>query len=482
MTDEKKGTKRKRQGVLFRDACPEIFSMIDRTLTEQRNGLSAEDINSLTVGTSKSIWLRCKDHVTCDGHIWERKVHALSADFRGCPFCNPQSLRFVCKCEPPRLVSVIYPEMFSIIDRNLTKIKEGVTDTEIDSLTKGSSVRVWLRCAKHHSCSEHIWSVKVSQLHRPNRRKCPFCNPESCRACICDPLLLSKRFPNIFAEIDRERTKNLEKLTDYKIDRLLAASGKAVWFKCSKHNTCSMHIWRTAVCARTNGTNCPHCIHKILTMCPCIGSLQSHHPDLAAQWDPDNEEPSPAQVHPKSNKMAKWKCQTCHYRWQMKISQCLKLKRLCPNCSRIATESVGSQECRTVLTEIGKEFKSDATLPNLRSTKNYPLYIDFLCAKQTDPKSSMMAIEYDGEQHFIKPVQWYKTDAHFKASHMNDLIKNMYCGQNGIHLLRISYSIPIDKISNVIRRFFSRITTVSGTQSIIQYVGKEYDAHYHEEW
>ena len=49
-----------------------------------------------------------------------------------------------------------------------------------------------------------------------------------------------------------------------------------------------------------------------------------------------------------------------------------------------------------------------------------------------------ICIEYDGEQHF-KPVSEFGGIEHFKKQKINDEIKNLYCKNNNINLIRIPY-------------------------------------------
>lgn len=56
-----------------------------------------------------------------------------------------------------------------------------------------------------------------------------------------------------------------------------------------------------------------------------------------------------------------------------------------------------------------------------------------------------ICIEYDGEQHF-KPIELFGGEKQFKIQVENDNIKNTFCKENNIKLIRIPYyelnSIP----------------------------------------
>lgn len=47
-------------------------------------------------------------------------------------------------------------------------------------------------------------------------------------------------------------------------------------------------------------------------------------------------------------------------------------------------------------------------------------------------------IEYDGKQHF-KPIKWFGGESNFKKQKQRDEIKNKYCEENDIKLIRIPY-------------------------------------------
>lgn len=383
------------------------------------------------------------------------------------------------------------PDLFALIDRELTNKNEGLTDKQIDSLSDGSNKRLWFRCSEHLTCNEHVWTRSPNDTTHKGRRKfgCPFCDAHSTKhVCICDPRLLKNHQPEIFAQIDHELTKKHEHLTDNEIDRLLFASKKFVYFRCPSHTTCLEHVWRTTISNRTKrSSSCPYCSKSgNAKICECL-SLYLMYPAVAANWDYEaNEQPGPKEVRPQSHRIAKWKCKICDYRWQMDVNHCVRLVRGCPNCSQLAEESVGAQACRHTLTEMEETFVSQGTVFGLRYT--LPLRFDFLlCQSKANQNRYRVAIEFDGEQHFYyKPRAFHGSSSYtideFKQAHLRDLIKNRFCGENRIHLLRIAYSIPVNNIGNVIRRFFARTDTATSTQTIIQYVGKEYNEEYFKEW
>ena len=60
-----------------------------------------------------------------------------------------------------------------------------------------------------------------------------------------------------------------------------------------------------------------------------------------------------------------------------------------------------------------------------------------------------LCIEYDGEQHF-RSVDHFGGEDGFRQRKRNDEIKNQYCQDNNIKLLRIPYTTPEEKIKEII--------------------------------
>lgn len=102
--------------------------------------------------------------------------------------------------------------------------------------------------------------------------------------------------------------------------------------------------------------------------------------------------------------------------------------RGCVKCS----SSYGEQRIINYLDSLSIEYKYQHTYKDCLSANNYPLRFDFYLP------SYNLCIEYDGEQHF-KPIELYGGTEAFLESIKRDEIKNLYCLNNGIRLLRISF-------------------------------------------
>ena len=111
--------------------------------------------------------------------------------------------------------------------------------------------------------------------------------------------------------------------------------------------------------------------------------------------------------------------------------------QLCPDCRR--KESVGENKIRNYLERHGIEYKQEYWFKDCRDVK--PLPFDFYLPQQNT------IIEFDGTQHYRD--SHYFNDFHFGKLKAHDQIKNEYCENNNIKLIRIPYW-KIDKIDEIL--------------------------------
>lgn len=117
-----------------------------------------------------------------------------------------------------------------------------------------------------------------------------------------------------------------------------------------------------------------------------------------------------------------------------------------PPCNHIYADS-GCPECRGPQSH-GEEVVQETLKPfeDLIVTRQFVaddcrnirvLPFDFSVSKKESTRPDLL-IEYDGEQHF-KPIEWFGGVETFRRQQENDRIKNRYCEETGIPLLRIPY-------------------------------------------
>lgn len=105
-----------------------------------------------------------------------------------------------------------------------------------------------------------------------------------------------------------------------------------------------------------------------------------------------------------------------------------------------------------------KTSKGEIKIENILKEKN----INYICQKKfngcVDKKELLfdfylpkynMCIEYDGEQHYNK-FRFEKNNDGLNDRIKKDIIKNEYCINNNIHLLRIKYNENIEEKMNII--------------------------------
>lgn len=118
----------------------------------------------------------------------------------------------------------------------------------------------------------------------------------------------------------------------------------------------------------------------------------------------------------------------------------------CPKCSSEKTESKGSLHLKSILNDLGFKERTDYLL---EQTFKDLIYKDSLRIDICFPFENLV-IEYDGEQHF-KTSGWVDEED-LKTNMIRDLLKDRYCLNKGINLLRIPYTYTPDSsfIRNII--------------------------------
>ena len=115
----------------------------------------------------------------------------------------------------------------------------------------------------------------------------------------------------------------------------------------------------------------------------------------------------------------------------------------CPICK----ETKGEKIVRNYLIENNIIFESQKNFKDC-IYKKY-LFFDFYLPDYN------ICIEYDGEQHF-KSVDYFGGEKVFEENKIRDKIKNEYCNNNNIRLIRISYDEKItDKLNYKLANFLN---------------------------
>jgi very-short-patch-repair endonuclease len=110
----------------------------------------------------------------------------------------------------------------------------------------------------------------------------------------------------------------------------------------------------------------------------------------------------------------------------------------CPVCK----ESKGEKEISILLENKNIDFIRQKYFDNCKDDRYLPF--DFYLPEHN------ICIEFDGLQHF-KPIEYFGGEKTFKTTKKHDKIKNEYCADNGIKLIRIKYNECIENKLNKIK-------------------------------
>lgn len=111
----------------------------------------------------------------------------------------------------------------------------------------------------------------------------------------------------------------------------------------------------------------------------------------------------------------------------------------CPKCSL----SKGERKIMTYLDKMNIEYISEFRINDCKDQIKLPF--DFYLPKYN------LCIEFDGEQHY-RPVEYFGGVKEFNNQLRRDYIKDMYCLDNKISLIRISY-LDYNNIEDILESF-----------------------------
>lgn len=128
-------------------------------------------------------------------------------------------------------------------------------------------------------------------------------------------------------------------------------------------------------------------------------------------------------------------CNKCGYNWDALPQNILK-GHACPKCN----QSLGERKIIEILDKLKIDYNYE--YPFSDCIDKFVLPFDFYLPQYH------MCIEYDGIQHF-QAVEHFGGEEQLKIQQRHDKIKNDYCNNNHIDLLRIKYT-DFNKIEDII--------------------------------
>ena len=270
----------------------------------------------VTAGSSKKVWWRCK---TC-GFVWSASIHSRTSGV-GCPACSNKTV-WVGHND----LATLYPAIS--IEWNYEK---NYPIKPQDVVSK-SHKKVWWKCS---SCGFE-WQTGIVYRTSSNTG-CPSCAKKKLSIHAQKQNLvngvsdLASQYPQLAVEWDNEKNKDLTP------DSVSVGSGYKVWWKCS---ICG-YEWQAVIQSRTNGSGCPACRRKKMSIWAQTKGLMVGKNDLATtdaqlliEWDYyKNTDIDPSRVTRGSGRKVWWICSNCGHSWQTKIIHRANGSG-CPVCSR----------------------------------------------------------------------------------------------------------------------------------------------------
>lgn len=123
-------------------------------------------------------------------------------------------------------------------------------------------------------------------------------------------------------------------------------------------------------------------------------------------------------------------------------------------CLRSEAVSKGETKIAETLNNLAIEYEREKKFVDCKGIGGKPLRFDFYI-----PDKGLL-IEYDGIQH-IKPIMYFGGDDKYNAQVANDKIKNDYCLEHGIPLIRIPYTDNLQDLENKIKNIFQNPVTTT---------------------
>ena len=244
---------------------------------------------------------------------------------------------------------------------------------------------------------------------------------------ICADKHQNRRNNEDFIKELKERHPNIIPLEKFK------NAGSTMRLKCS---ICG-YEWQTSpnVLLNKNGYGCPKCAnHGRVSEREMIERLKKSNPTIRYISGYKGLMPH-----------ANFECLRCGNKWSTPPNSVLH-GRGCPVCKL----SHGELEVSKILDKLNIKYERQYKFPDCKDVRSLPF--DFYI------KSYNVCIEYDGVQHFM-PIRFGKHETEeqlnekFKLQQKRDKIKNDYCKNNNINLIRIPYT-ELKNIETILNKYF----------------------------
>lgn len=313
------------------------------------------------------------------------------------------------------------------IDENIQWIREECLkrDYKLLNVYRNKEIRIQYICNKH---SKYIQDISLS--HLKEHKGCKYCGIESR---VKNTTSSKKEVMDEFKQYKKEN----EEIID--VFQRKSSQNKNIWWgkiKCLKHN----HIFEIVKDSYKNGTGCYYCGREKI-----IDSITKNKEDVLKEFQQnlkDNEKIVRIFQKKRGSGWNTWYAEIeCNKHGLFTIQkENHKAGKGCPVCS----ESKGERKIRDWLITNNIKFYKEYKFDDMKNIKN--LRFDFYLPDYN------MAIEYDGQQHF-HPVDCFNGKKGFDQTKKRDQLKNIYCSDNNIQLIRIPYT-KFDEIETILESLF----------------------------
>lgn len=263
-----------------------------------------------------------------------------------------------------------------------------------------------------HRCKIHNieWEAIPSNILRGH----------GCKECMKDALrIINRKDHDQYVNELKERFPYIEIVGDYE------GAKNPILHYCSKHDI----LWSASPTNMLNGCGCPECIVEKMRQTNGFS-----HDEYVCKVSTINPNITVIGQYVNTKTKILHKCLVDGYEWEAEPANILSGTG-CPKCN----ESRGEKRIRLWLENNHISYIPQYKFEDCRNI--FPLLFDFYL---TDFNK---CIEYDGEQHF-RPIDFFGGEKGFSKTKERDEIKNLYCLQNNIPLLRIAYFEDIEEKLN----------------------------------
>lgn len=292
--------------------------------------------------------------------------------------------------------------------------KEIEEDGKITLLSEYQSMRTKIDC-KCNQCGFE-WSAIANNLKRGSR----------CPKCAKKKLFKKRTFTQEqFKERAAQNYPEIEIQGEYfNQDSFVDCVCK----KCKK----SFQVWANSILSGKIKQICPYCRTDArktrLTNEEFVERVKEIHPDIQILGN-----------FTTTREKIKLKCNKCGYIWECRANLLLFNHCGCPQCK----ESKGEKRISNWLNKHKFVFLRQYKFNECKDKR--PLPFDFFLPELN------VCIEYDGQQHYT-PFSYFNGDEKLKYTQYHDSIKNLFCENNNIKLIRISY-LEYNKIEDILQKY-----------------------------